>query len=463
MHICGEHAVVLGAGIAGLLSAAVLSEFYDEVTIVERDLLPGQPVHRRGIPQGRHLHSLLSRGSQALEQLLPGLLGKLAAAGAHVVDDGDLSRVYTRFGPNEVNRSGKFADPAALVQYLPSRPLLEFHIRQRVSALPNTKFLDGHDVVELIAASPDHVTGVRVADRDCNAVRTLDADLVVDALGRASRTPATLVSLGYGTPPEWISTAIARYYSQLLQVAPDTIPEKLALIIGDRGSPSGGLVASENGTYILTVTRLGRGDLPPTDLASLLTISQRLLPPTALAGLRSAQPIGDVLAFRYPGGSWRRYDRMTRFPHGLLVIGDALCTLNPIRGQGITVAALQALTLQDTLHNGGNDIAPRFFTAAAGHIRPVWALNESQEPDTDGTPRQPRPISRRISKWFTHNALAAAKHDIVLTERMFRVANLIDPPDRLQDPALAARIILGNLKQLPRTISRLSPTRTITT
>ena len=463
MGLCGESAVVLGAGMAGLLSAAVLSEFYDDVTIVERDRLPGHPVHRRGVPQGRHLHSLLSRGSQALEQLLPGLLGELAAAGAHVVDDGDLSRVYTRLGTHELNRSGKFADPASLVQYLPSRPLLEFHIRQRVSALHNTTFLDGHDVVELIAASPDRVTGVRVADRDSNAVRTLDAELVVDALGRASRTPAALVSLGYDTPPEWISTAKASYYSQLLRVAPDAISEKLALIIGDRGAPSGGLVASEDDTCILTVTRLGHGDQPPTDLAGLLTIAQRLLPPTTVAGLRSAQPIGHVVAFRYPGGTWRRYDRMTRFPRGLLVIGDALCTLNPIRGQGMTVGALQALTLQDTLRSAGTDIAPRFFTAAARHIQPVWALNESQEPDTDDTGQHARPISGRVSKWFTHTALTAAKHDIVLTERMFRVAHLIDPPNRLQGPALAARIILGSLKHRTRTIPRLSPTRRVTT
>lgn len=126
---------MLGAGIAGLACAAVLAELYDDVTIIERDRLPREPLHRRGIPQGRHLHSLLSRGSQVLEQLVPGLLGELVAAGANVVDDGELSRIYTRLGHHEVNRSGKFAGPRALIQYLPSRPLLEFHIRQRVSAL----------------------------------------------------------------------------------------------------------------------------------------------------------------------------------------------------------------------------------------------------------------------------------------------------------------------------------------
>jgi 2-polyprenyl-6-methoxyphenol hydroxylase-like FAD-dependent oxidoreductase len=443
----GGRAVVLGAGMAGLLTAAVLSDFYDNVTVVERDVLPTKPLHRRGVPQGRHLHSLLSRGSQVLEELLPGLLAELVAAGVNVVDDGDLSRIYTRLGPHEVNRSGKFADPAALVQYLPSRPLLEFHLRQRVSALPNTEFLDGHDLVEMTAPSPDRITGVRVASRDSEAMSTLVADLVVDAMGRAARTPAVLASLGYDRPSERISTATASYYSQLLQVAPGAIPEKLALVIGESGSPSGGLVAAENGTYILTVTRLGRSDQPPTDLAALLAIAQRLLPPSALPGLRSAQPLGGVVAFRYPGGTWRRYDHMTRFPHGLLVIGDALCTLNPQRGQGITVAALEVLALRDTLRQGHDDIAHPFFTAAARHIAPVWALNESQEPNANTSQRQTRSISSRISNWFTNSALTAAKHDIVLTERMFRVANLIDSPGHLRDPALAARIILGSFKR----------------
>jgi 2-polyprenyl-6-methoxyphenol hydroxylase-like FAD-dependent oxidoreductase len=211
VSLLGERAVVLGAGMAGLLTAAVLSDFYDNVTVVERDLLPAKLLHRKGVPQGRHLDSLLSRGSQVLEELLPGLLAELVAAGVIVVDDGDLSRVYTRLGPHEVNRSGKFADPAALVQYLPSRPLLEFHIRQRVRALPNTEFLDGHDVVELTAPSSDRITGVRIANRDGAAESTLAADLVVDAMGRAARAPAVLASLGYDPPPERISTAKGSY------------------------------------------------------------------------------------------------------------------------------------------------------------------------------------------------------------------------------------------------------------
>ena len=194
------HAVVLGAGMAGLLAARVLSEFYDDVTIVERDRLPDSSIHRKGIPQGRHLHSFLSRGCQLLDQFFPGILDELVDSGAHVVDDGDLSRVYTRLGAYEMNRTEKLADPAALVIHLASRPLVELHVRRRVAALHNVKIVDHHDVTAPTVITRDRITGVLLVRRDTGERRTLEADLVVDAMGRAARTPAFLESLGYGRP-----------------------------------------------------------------------------------------------------------------------------------------------------------------------------------------------------------------------------------------------------------------------
>lgn len=197
----GEHAVVLGAGMAGLLAAQVLSEFYESVTVVERDWLPDYPTDRKGVPQGRHVHNFLGRGVQALVELFPGLLGELATAGAVVMDDGDLSRMYGRVGRYEFKRSGTLADPSPLTLCLASRPFLEFHVRRRVKALRNVTFLDGHDVVEPVAAAGG-IAGVRTLKRDSGFERVLTAGLVVDATGRATRTPAFLAGLGYGRPTE---------------------------------------------------------------------------------------------------------------------------------------------------------------------------------------------------------------------------------------------------------------------
>ena len=200
MSKLGQRAVVCGAGMGGLLAARVLSEFYDTVTIVERDKLPDAAEQRRGIPQGRHFHVLWSRGAAELARLFPGIHDDLIAAGAAVCDDGDLSRVSIRLAGHELSRQGKFSDPSAVKLHLLSRPLLEWHVRQRVSAIDNVEILDGHDFVDPIAPNSHLVTGANIVHRDSGAKRELNADLLVDAMGRSARTPAFLDALGCGRP-----------------------------------------------------------------------------------------------------------------------------------------------------------------------------------------------------------------------------------------------------------------------
>ena len=439
------HGVVLGAGMAGLLTARVLSEFYEQVTVVERDRLPDTPIQRSGIPQGRHLHAFLSRGCQLLDHFFPGILDELADAGANVVDDGDLSRVYSRIGSCEMNRSEKFADPAAVVFYLASRPLVEFHVRRRVAALHNVKFLDHHDVTEPTVVARDRVTGVLLVDRDTGERTTLDADLVVDAMGRGARTPAFLENLGYGRPAEQRSVANWAYSSHLLRIPAGRIVEKMLLIEPGKGLPRAGLLAYEHDTWILTVGQLAMHGEPPGDLAGMLALAERCMPPSILAELRSAQPLEAVAIFRNTAGAWRRYDRMQKFPAGLLVIGDSLCGLNPIYGQGMTMAALEAVVLHDYLRDGREEPL-RFFRAAAKHIGPTWAMNQARDRVPSAADRR-RSVRRHLVTWTMNKALKAAANDIVLTERFFRVAHLIDPPSRLQDPALIARVVLGSLRR----------------
>jgi 2-polyprenyl-6-methoxyphenol hydroxylase-like FAD-dependent oxidoreductase len=447
------HAVVLGAGMAGLLAARVLSDFYDQVTVVERDRLPDSVIQRKGVPQGRHLHSFLSRGCQLLDQFFPGIWAELADAGAHVMDDGDLSRIYTRLGAYQMNRSEKFADPAALVFYLASRPFVEFHVRRRVAALANVNVIDRHDITEPTVVARDRITGVLLVDRDTGERRTLDADLVVDAMGRAARTPALLERLGYGRPEEERSEANWAYSSQLLRIPDGTIAEKMLLIESGEGLPRAGLSAYEHDTWILTLGRRETDGDPPTDLAGMLALAEQCMPRHAMAALRSAQPLDNVAVFRNMGGLWRRYDRMRDFPAGLLVIGDALCSLNPIYGQGMTMAALEALTLQGYLRDGAAKPL-EFFRAAAKHIGPVWAMNQSR--DRVPSAEERRSLRARLTTSAMNYALKTAQHDIVLTERFFRVSHLVDPPSRLQDPALIGRVVLAGRRRRLRSSMRRS-------
>lgn len=204
MAAVGERAVVLGASMGGLLAARVLSDFYRHVTVVERDVLPTEVAQRRGVPQGHHVHALWPRGSQILDDLFPGFLKELVNDGCIVWDDGDFSRAVLSFGGHQFVRSGsmpKFRSSDSV--YYPSRPFLEDHVRRRVRAMSNVTLMEGHDLVELTStADRTRISGVLVSAHNDGDTQALTADLVVDATGRGSRTPAFLQRLGYNRPAE---------------------------------------------------------------------------------------------------------------------------------------------------------------------------------------------------------------------------------------------------------------------
>ncbi|MEB3033662.1 NAD(P)/FAD-dependent oxidoreductase [[Mycobacterium] nativiensis] len=428
---------------AGLLAARVASEFYDSVTVVDRDRLPDHPAHRSGVPQDRHLHNFLTRGTTILGELFPGLLDELVAAGAVRIDNPNLSGRYARIGRFEMNRTGKLADPRALASYGASRPFVEFHVRQRVDRLGNVAFLAHHE-----AAGPVHdrgvVTGARITNRHNKLTQILHADLVIDATGRAARTAEFLAGHGFGSVPDKRLDPAWGYCSQLLRIPPGRIADKLVFVNQGRAAPGLLLVAYEHDTWMLAIARHGDCGAPPADFPTMLAIAEQALPPAIMAGLRDATPAGDVAVSRDTGALWHRYDRMARFPAGLVVIGDGLCRLNPLHGQGMTMAALQALALRDCLQDRGADLPHRFFRAAATQIAPVWAANAAN--DRPAPAGRPHPIRHRLSRWAADAVGTAAARDIAVTERFLRVRNLIDPPARLRDPVLLARIALANLR-----------------
>lgn len=441
-----EHSVVLGAGIAGLLAAAALADAGYRVSIIERDRLPDSASHRRGIPQGPHLHSLLAKGWHTMEELVPGLISDVVAAGAHVLDDARMgARMHIQNGPYGFNRTDPVSDPAALTTYQVTRPQLEYSIRHRVTSLPNVTVTDGQDVGELVAAHPDRITGVTITDRQTGVSRLLDADLVIDATGRATRTPLLLEKLGYPRPPQRSFTVHGVYYSQQITIPDqDSFPERLILVLPASGTGRGGLVAGENDTWTLTVaTRANEHPTQPKTLAEMLTLAEKFVPAHVRPALRHAQPLTDVAVYRYPDCTWHRYDHCERLPEGLLVIGDALCRLDPIFGQGITMAARQAHLLRTHLREHPGLNPPLLHQSLATLIAPVWATNRppSQRRSLKDTARQ------RAMGWTRRKVLEAAATDIVVTERLVRVGHMIDPPQRLLEPRLLGRVAAHHLRR----------------
>ncbi len=396
------------------------------------------------------MHSLLSRGSQIIEELLPGFLADLTDGGAVVLDDPDMRRIYSRLGPYTFNRSEPAADPAALTTYQASRPFLEFHLRRRVSDLPNITFLDNHDIGELVTTQPNRISGVTIGARDSpgsRTVQTLWSDLIVDATGRATRTPLLLQKLGYPQPPKQTFTADGIYHSQQIAIPEQgSFVERMILVLPEGKSQRGGLVACEDNTWTLTIaSRTNDLAHAPADFADMLTLAQDFIPIHIQPALRRAQPLTDVSTYRYPGGEWRRYDHLACYPRGLLVVGDALCSLDPINGQGMTMATLHGATLQTHLRRTKPIDPQAFYKAVAVITKPVWASNA--HPPSSRDDATPAPVSQRVRGWARRKILESAADDMVVTERLMRVANFIDQPQRLLEPTFLARIAAHHTRQ----------------
>ncbi len=430
----GEHAVVLGASMGGLSAARVLADFYEAVTVVERDVLPEAAANRRGVPQGRHGHAILGRGLAVLGEFFPGFAEDLEAAGVPSIDYRDLSEMYLSFAGHLIPRSGGFANVPAV--YVPSRPLLEGVVRQRLRAIGNVTILDEYDVVGLAtSANGDRVTGARVRPHGGDREHLLNADLVVDVTGRGARTPAFLEALGYDRPPEEQIKVRVTYSSQLLRLPPGTLGEKIVLVGAVPGRPTGmAMFSYENDTWMLTVFGMA-GCEPPGDLAEMIAFIRGFTPEHVVEAIGAGEPLGDACAFRYPESRWRRFDKLSRFPDGLVVLGDAMCSFNPIYGQGMTVAMLEAQALGQCLREGQKDLARRYFRAAAKPIGVAWrfaAGGDLNMPEVEGD----RPLGLRLSNKYAERLQAAYETDVSVAEQFVRVVGLLDPPDRLLRPKM---------------------------
>jgi 2-polyprenyl-6-methoxyphenol hydroxylase-like FAD-dependent oxidoreductase len=442
MQPIGEHAVVLGASMAGLATARVLADAYERVTVLERDALPAAAAHRKGVPQSRHAHALLAGGRAALEELFLGLTNELVARGAL---SGDL-QAETRW----YNRGLRLCQgPSDLRALAVSRPLLEGCVRERRWALPNVQVIDRCDVAGL-AGTPDgrRVRGVRVIRRaDGSAEEVLGADLVVDATGRGSRSPVWLEALGYPRPAEEELRIDVAYASRVYRRRPDHLDGDLAAVVAatlDRPRAAA-MVSMEADRWIVTLASY-RGPRPPTDPDGFAAFAATLPVPDVFEVISDAEPLGEVLPAHYPASVRRRYERLDRFPDGYLVTGDAVCGFNPVYGQGMSVAALEALALRECLHDGpGAGLARRFFAKVARIVDIPWGIAVTSDlrfPWIQGA----RTARVRLVNAYLARFHVAAERDPVLGREFLRVVNLIDRPEGLLRPPIAARVLGGSLR-----------------
>jgi 2-polyprenyl-6-methoxyphenol hydroxylase-like FAD-dependent oxidoreductase len=442
MSSTNQHAVVVGASIAGVLAAQVLARHFDRVTLVDRDEMPSEPQPRGGVPQGRHVHGLLSRGRDVVERMFPGTTQDLLARGAVLGDAQADARCF--FGPRPLP-----AGTADLMILGVSRPLLEWYLRHRLLHDTRISVLEHTSVLDLAFSPSDGaVTGVVVTDRDSRSPRLVAADLVVDASGRTSRTPEWLERRGYEAPAEDVRRVDKQYATRQFRRTSEPDQPMIRISASGPGYPRGGIMlASEGGTWQVSLS--GRnGEQPPLELEEYRAWARTLVTPELADALDALEPLDDGVRYRFPANRRRHYERLARFPSGLIVIGDALCAFDPAFGQGMTVAAIEAEELGRCLAEGGTaDLAPRFHRRAAEHIDTPWAI--AAGPPTD----RRVPLHQKLVAAYLARFVRVAAEDPVLTTAFLRVNHLVDRPQDLMRPALARRVLRHSLPRFRRWVA----------
>lgn len=438
LNLPRNHAVVIGSSVAGLCAAKLLSEYYERITLYERDPLPDRPVNRSAIPQGDHVHLLMARGAEELEKVFPGLLAAMTAEGVPVVQNQPESIHFTAGG--HVLGTGRTLE-SNFTAYVPSRAQLEFQIRARVIALPTVDIVQRGVTEPVFDAATGRVTGVVLDDGE-----VVTADLVVDASGRGSRLPTWLQQWGFGKPREDSVKIGVTYASQRVRIPAGLMAEKMVLVSAPHDRPLGmGMLFHEDGIWTVTAFGVAKAE-PPHDFAGICDLADKVLPPHISVALRAGDPVGEMNFHRYPTSRWRRYDKMDRLPAGIFPFGDAVASLNPTFGQGVTMTALQAANLREALAHDSHDFITRLNRRTARTTLPVWLMNSVADFEAHGAQGH-RP------KWYGpmfglfDQFLGAAETDPVLAEWFLRRTSLLDSVWMTPPPRIIGRAVRTNMRQ----------------
>lgn len=460
----GRHAVVVGGSMAGLLAARVLADHFERVTVVDRDRFPEEPDHRKGVPQSRHAHAILPRGQAIIGRLFPGIDRDLRVDGAPPAGGAYLA-VISPAGKLPLGPLEGEADQG----FFASRYLLEWHVRHRLNVYEGVEFLVDHEVTGLATAGGSgRVLGVNVRSRDGEDEKPefLSANLVVDASGRNSKAPRWLAELGYGAPPEETIESGSGYASRFYE-KPDNWPaEWEGIIVNGRPphNPRVGLILPiEDGKWHVSVGGFA-GNHPPLDEEGFLEWAKELPDPSLYEAIRVAEPVAPIRGYRTPRNRLRRFERLSQWPEGFVVTGDAVCAFNPIYGQGITVSAMDAELLEQSLSRKGAlggaapGFARRFQKDLAGVVAGPWLVASSEDLrwgiESLGMGRT---LVTRFIHRYMDMVLRLASKDPGIAGAYMGVIGMVAPPGSLFGPKVMPRVLWEALKPKGTTLGKLAP------
>ena len=460
----GHRAVILGGSVAGLCAAGAVAPHFDEVVILERDVLPEDAQHRRGVPQSKHPHFILNSGRRAINELFPGFEDDLIAAGGKLLMPSYDAAYLEQPGWAPRKKS-------TMTMLYTSRILIERVLRDKVRALPNVRIDEGVAVQGLQEVG-GAVTGVTF-QRGGTEPETLAADLVVDAMGRGSSVGDWLVHAGWPEPPvktlDAKVTYVSRWYDlpsaeerpkawwwQHIVIMPtqDTDPSRppehdylsnFFPIDGDR-------VIACMGSWGLDM---------PKSTDDFTAAAKRLRTPVFADAMEACEPTSEVHLTRSTGNKWRRYDQVSSAPAGLVFVGDSICAFNPFYAQGMSSASASAVLLRTMLSDGIRpDLARRFTKAQVDILKVPWGLAMARDGGFEfatGT-EKPAEWRRRIIATVGNpifNAITgAAREDNVVDEHFAKVFNLDESfNDMFKNPRVLWGLVRYQVKSaLRRTI-----------
>lgn len=432
-----KHAVVIGGGIAGLLHARVLADHAEQVTVIDRDQMPEQPEARAGVPQGAHIHYLMVRGLQLLDEWFPGLHDEIdQRSGAPRVQIGIQTRymLYQTWQPSI---------DTGMHTYVLERPHLEDMVRRRLLTHDNVRLMDRTEAIDLVFEG-EAVSGVVTRKRPSGGEpETILADLVVEASGRSSKAMNWLEKAGYVRPQTHVIDANLGYATRWY-AKPETVnldwPILYVLTSPPAQTRGGAILEHRGGRWLVTVAGTN-GDYPPTDQAGFLDFARSLPDPVIYESIRDAKPLTDIVSFRNTANRWHAYEKLDRVPQRLYITGDAACEVNPVYGQGMTKAALNARVLQQQLAAGLVDNRA-FFREIASVNDNFWQAAAGGDLNYPGTTNnQTETPIQRVMRAYLSAVLRGTVRDERVAYAFHRVLNMIDPSTTLMTPGMLVRVL----------------------
>ncbi len=439
-------AVIIGGSIAGMCAARVVSEFYEKVIIIERDPILENASIRPGVPQSRHLHAILLRGLQIMQDLFPELEAELDRNNVPEVMDGIDFRMLFPDGWSPLMTLGLKARSC-------TRPMLESAIRKQVLKIPQIEMIDRAQVdAPILDDQHKKIIGVRVRENSGRQSQ-IHADLLIDASGRNSRSAQWLAELNFGIVQENIVNAFWGYAARMYEIPSDFKKHWKGIYIMNKAPnfPRMGIaLPMEDNRWLVNLAGVMK-DYPPSDEEGFLRYAQSLRSSEIYDAIRCAKPLSPIYEFRHTANRRRYFENLQRWPERFLVMGDSLCAFNPVYGQGMSVCALEAQALQNFLAQNGNlenGGAQRFQKKIASIVEPCWMLATGEDHSWPGTEGAPPKKVMKIMQWYVHKIIALAPSNRLAFRRFKEVSHMMKSPAVFFHPKLLIPVMWHVLKSL---------------